>query len=121
MSDFNTAWKLFPHHATRSKKAPSRAIWQAIITAGYNCIGRVDSSPIRLGNVQETEEALIEAVKAMKMHTPEEELKFVPGFQVWLHQARFLDYDDEERKELAINFDTQLERIEKHKREGRLR
>jgi len=121
MSEFNTAWKLFPHHATRSKKPLARAIWSQIITAGYNCIGRVDSSPIKLGNVQETEEALIEAVKAMKMCVPEEELKFVPGFQVWLHQARFLDYDDDERKELADKFDKLQGIQERLKEQGKLR
>ena len=121
MSDFETAWKeIYPHHATRSKKAPAEAIWVALTTDGYNCVGRVDSSPIKLGCVTETEDALCEAIKAMRMCTPEEDLRYVPGMQVWLHQARFLDYDEDERKHLAGQYDDLQQTKERLAKSGKL-
>lgn len=121
MNNFNIAKALYPHHATRSKTSAARAVWLELTNMGHKCVARVDSTPLKLGTVTETEEALIEAVKAMKMCVPEEELKFVPGFQVWLHQARFLDYDDDERKELADKFDKLQGIQERLKEQGKLR
>ena len=116
MTDFDEFWTAYPKHAQRSKKAVSRAIFEAITGPGRHT--KVDGLDL---SHQETPGVLIAAAKAYRMvliqssEGDENPYKYAQGSQVWLNQGRFEDFDDDEREELAAKWDDLQERISRNK------
>jgi hypothetical protein len=100
MSDFDTFWKVFPHWATRSNKAQSKAIFTAITeTAGHIASTKVEGTTIKM-NLSDTPENIIAGAKAYRMMLTEE--KWAKGAQVFLNQGCWM-IDD--AVEIAERFD----------------
>ena len=116
MTAFDEFWIAFPKHAQRSKKAVSRAIFEAITGSGRHT--KVDGLDLYH---RTTPEVLISAAKAYRMvliQSSEDEdapYKYAQGSQVFLNQGRFEDFDDDEREELAAKWDDLQERIQRNK------
>lgn len=120
MSDFETAWKIYPKYASRSKKAQCKALWQAITGPGHNAITSVEGTRLKL-MVQSRPEDIVNGCKALKMSVPDDELRYIAGMQVWLNRAGFDDYDEDERKHLADLYDKTQETAERLVKAGKLR
>lgn len=118
MSDFDILWSVYPH-------APGRKTKRTLIKATFNVVtgpGKttyVDKLPIFS---QATPAVLISAAKARHMEllgaaTPAEgpKYEFEQGLAVWLNQARFEDWDQDERERLAAKYDDLQDRIQRNK------
>ena len=113
MISFDDLWRVYPHYQQRSKKAVSRAIFQAIITTGRTT--KVDGLEL---THQAEADVVVNAAKAFHMQlirerTPAsgENRDFVPGLQVWLNQGRFEDLDDADRVDLSTQYDEHKARV----------
>ena len=119
MSPFETFWKIYPHYQARSKKAMSKAIWQAVTTVGHEATVTMDGGRLKL-DLRATPEEIIIGAKAYYMTM--ETFEYSAGCQVWLNQGRWMDFDDAE--EQAERYDMMKENvrrmIEKKKGEGNI-
>lgn len=110
---FEECWEVYPHFKGRSKKAISRAKYDAITFGGLQTFA-VDESDNRIPLVlQCSPEALLEACKAKAMEIGSDR-QYVPGFAVFLNQGRFEDWSDNERKSLARQYDERVAKRAAH-------
>lgn len=118
MTSFETFWRAYPRYAQRSKKAVSRALFEAITGPGLAV--RVEGLTL---HHKEAPATLIQAAKAYRMalldasDPGEHEFKFAPACNVWLKQGRFEDHDPDERDRLAAKYDDLQARINRNKLE----
>ena len=91
---FEEFWKAYPHHSTRSKRAMSKAKWDAITGNGLDTVAKDgEGNSMRL-NLKADPKRIYRAALAFRMGMSQDDMKFAPGAQVWLNQGRFEDYDD---------------------------
>ena len=97
---FDQFWKIYPHHQARSKKAASRALFQAITGKGHEGTVIIDGTRIRL-TLTATPEEIVAGAKAYCQTL--DDRQYAAGAQVWLNQGRWEDNDNVE--ELAAKYD----------------
>ncbi len=106
---FDKCWEVYPHYQSRSKKAISRAKYDAITSGGLKTFARDESGNRVALMLQCSPETMLEACKAQAMETGGDR-QYVPGMQVFFNQGRFEDWTPAELKWLAEQFDAKTKR-----------
>ena len=117
MNDFETFWKIFPHHSTRSSKAMSKAKWDQITGDGLDAKMRDSESNYMTATHKATPEEIIKGAKAYAVSLDDKQ--YACGAQVWLNRARWMDFDNVD--ELAMRFDRNQASMQKLIASGKLR
>ena len=110
---FDQCWEVYPHFQGRSKKAISRAKYNAITTGGLKTFAKDESGNRVPLTLRCSPEVLLEACKAQAIAVGSER-QYVPGLQVFYNQGRFEDWSDKERKSLARKYDERDARRSAH-------
>ena len=91
---FEDFWNAYPHHSTRSKRAMSKAKWDAITGPGLDTVAKDgEGNSMRL-NLKADPQRIYRAAVAYRLGMSDNDKQYAPGAQVWLNQGRFEDYDD---------------------------
>ena len=101
---FDQCWEVYPHYQGRSKKAISRAKYDAITSGGLKTFAK-DESGNRVALPRHfSQESMLEACKAQAIAVGSER-QYVPGWQIFLNQGRFEDWSPSERVRMARQYD----------------
>ena len=93
---FDQCWEVYPHYQGRSKKAISRAKYDAITTEGLKTFAKDESGNRVALMLQCSPETMLEACKAQAIAVGSER-QDVLGWQIFLNQGRFEDWSPSER------------------------